>query len=178
MPEMRNTRQRVTIALAILLLLDVACVALFFSPLIGSEQTRTAELRALENQMRVKTREVQPLRGLPEKIVQAREQIDKFYKERLPGQESAVSETMGKLASQNGIKIGQVRYKLADDEQVGLRPLFVEAEFSGGYLQLVRFVNAMERDKLFFLIDSVDLGGEQNGVVKLQMKLETYLKGA
>jgi len=61
---------------------------------------------------------------------------------------------------------------------VGLRPLYIEADFSGGYLQLVRFVNAMERDKLFFLIDSVDLGGEQNGVVKLQMKLETYLKAS
>jgi type IV pilus assembly protein PilO len=43
-------------------------------------------------------------------------------------------------------------------------------------LQLVRFVNALERDQLFFLVDSVVLGGEQGGIVKLQLKLETYLK--
>jgi hypothetical protein len=29
---------------------------------------------------------------------------------------------------------------------------------------------------MFFLVDSVGLGGEQSGVVKLQLKLETYLK--
>jgi hypothetical protein len=40
----------------------------------------------------------------------------------------------------------------------------------------VRFINALERDQQFFLVDSVVLGGEQNGVVKLQLKLETYLK--
>ena len=29
---------------------------------------------------------------------------------------------------------------------------------------------------MFFIIDSVNLGGEQQGPVKLNMKLETYLK--
>jgi type IV pilus assembly protein PilO len=40
----------------------------------------------------------------------------------------------------------------------------------------VRFINALERDKLFFIVDSVELGGEQGGQVKLGMKLETYLR--
>ena len=47
---------------------------------------------------------------------------------------------------------------------------------NGDYLQLVRFINSLERDQMFFLVDSVQLGGEQAGMVKLQMKLETYLK--
>jgi len=45
-------------------------------------------------------------------------------------------------------------------------------------LQLVRFINALERDRLFFIIDSVELGGEQGGLVKLQLKLETYQKAS
>jgi hypothetical protein len=57
-----------------------------------------------------------------------------------------------------------------------LQPLKIEADFSGDYLQLVRFVNSVERAPLFFIIDSVELGGEQAGVVRLQLKLETYLK--
>jgi hypothetical protein len=40
----------------------------------------------------------------------------------------------------------------------------------------VRLLNELERSKVFFLVDSVELGGEQAGLVKLQMKLETYLK--
>jgi hypothetical protein len=30
----------------------------------------------------------------------------------------------------------------------------------------VRFINALERDPLFFIINSVELGGEQGGVVQ------------
>jgi type IV pilus assembly protein PilO len=57
-----------------------------------------------------------------------------------------------------------------------VRRLGIEADLAGDYMQLVRFVNALERDQLFFLVDSVVLGGEQGGIVKLQLKLETYLK--
>ena len=42
--------------------------------------------------------------------------------------------------------------------------------------QLVRFINSVERNPVFFLIESVQLGGEEGGKVKLQMHLETYLK--
>jgi hypothetical protein len=39
----------------------------------------------------------------------------------------------------------------------------------------VKFINALERSKLFFLIDGVTLV-EQQGNVRLQLKVETYLR--
>jgi type IV pilus assembly protein PilO len=39
----------------------------------------------------------------------------------------------------------------------------------------VKFINALERDKIFFVIGGVTLG-EQQGNVRLQLKLETYLR--
>jgi type IV pilus assembly protein PilO len=56
-----------------------------------------------------------------------------------------------------------------------LRKLNIELALSGSYLQEVKFINALERDKLFFLIDGVTLG-EQQGNVRLQLKVETYLR--
>jgi hypothetical protein len=41
---------------------------------------------------------------------------------------------------------------------------------------LARFINATERDEMFFIINSVTLGGEPQGPVRLNVKLETYLK--
>ena len=75
-----------------------------------------------------------------------------------------------------GVKISEIKSKVNDSESIGLRPMEIEASLSGDYLQLVRFINALERDQLFFIIDSVELGGEQGGVVKLQMKMQTFLK--
>jgi type IV pilus assembly protein PilO len=57
-----------------------------------------------------------------------------------------------------------------------LQPIEIEATLSGNYVSLARFINALERDDMFFIISSVTLGGEQNGPIKLQVKVETYLK--
>jgi type IV pilus assembly protein PilO len=182
MPDLRGTRKKVKIALAALAIVDVAAIAVYFSPLVGSEVSRQEQMRQLWSELQQKTRQVEPLRGLPEKIPVARKDIDQFYKDRFPSQDSEISDAIGKLAAQNGIRIGEVKYKMADPDKavefqrVGVDQVEVEADLEGDYLQLVRFINALERDKLFFLVDSVVLGGEQNAVVKLQLKMETYLK--
>ena len=41
---------------------------------------------------------------------------------------------------------------------------------------VVRFINALERDKLLFIVNSIQLGDAQGGTVKLQLKMQTYLK--
>jgi type IV pilus assembly protein PilO len=46
----------------------------------------------------------------------------------------------------------------------------------GNYTALAHFINALERDDMFFIINSVTLGGEPQGSVKLTMKLQAYLK--
>ncbi|SRR5216684_661308 len=176
MPELRETRRKLRIVVATLATVDVLLLVVLFSPLVGSEQSRKQQKESLWRQLQTKNREVAPLRGLDKKVAVASQQINDFYNDRLPAQNSAMSAEFGKLASQNGVKIFQVRYKEEDPEPDGLRPLTAEADLSGDYLQLVRFINALERDKMFFNVNSVTLGGEQNGPVKLQMKLETYLR--
>jgi len=111
-------------------------------------------------------------------VTLAASQINTLYKDRLPTFDSEISERIGKLAQQSGVRILQAKYKSEDTEPVGLQPVLVDAELSGDYLQLVRFVNSVERDKMFFILNSVALGGEQNGPVKLELKLETYLKSS
>ena len=176
MPDLNDTRRKLKIAFAVLGLLDVAAVAVLLSPLVGSEQDRRDQMNALWKDLQLKTKQVEPLRGFDKKIVVARQQIDDFYKTRLPDRSSAISEALGRLASQTGVKIGNIRYEMKDTETVDLSPVLVEANLSGGYLQLVRFINALEREQLFFIVDSVELGGAQGGEVKLQIKLDTFLR--
>ena len=176
MPDLRDTRRKVKIALATLVAVDLAAVIIYFSPLVGSELSRKEQMQQLWKELQVKTREVEPLRGLDKKIPLARKEIDNFYAQRLPSQDSAISEDIGKLASQTGVKIASIKYTFKDPETVGVRPVEVEADLAGDYLQLVSFINSLERDQLFFLVESVALGGEQAGVVRLQLKVETYLK--
>ena len=178
MPDVRDARKKVKIAIAALLAVDIILGLVLLSPLVGSERSRREQLDQLWRELQQKTRAVEPLRDFDKKIATARRQIDDFYKNRLPAQDSAIYEELGKVAGQNGVHIGQIRSKAKDTESVGLRPVEIEADFSGGYLQLIRFINALERDSIFFIVDSVQLGGEQGGTVRLQLKLETYQKAS
>ncbi len=176
MPDLRDTRRKVKIALAAMAAIDVIALAVFFSPLVGSETSRREQLALRWQELQQKTREVEPLRGLDKKIPVARKQIDDFYAQRLPAQDSAISSDLGKVASQTGVRILSIKYVLKEPESTGVRRVEIEADMAGDYLQLVRFVNGLEREQMFFLVDSVGLAGDQAGLVKLQLKLETYLK--
>src|SRR5213595_2649578 len=121
MAEVQETRRKLQIATATLVVLNVALAAVFFSPIVGSQRSRKEELDRLWKEQQRKTGEVEPLRNIDPKIKAARQQIDDFYKTRLPAQNSAISEALGKLAAQTGVKIGEVKYKIKDPEPVGLR---------------------------------------------------------
>jgi hypothetical protein len=40
----------------------------------------------------------------------------------------------------------------------------------------VKFINALERDKMLFIVNSIAVGDAKGGTVRLQLKLSTYLK--
>jgi Tfp pilus assembly protein PilO len=184
MPDLRQSRQKLRIAIGALLVLDAVAVAFLISPLIGSQHSRDEQMNQLWKELQQKTRQVEPLRGLDKKIPVAKQQIDDFYQNRFASETSTVSADLGKLAADSGVKLAGVTYsqKSTDDkenaniEAVDLSRIIIDAELSGDYLQVMHFINSLERSRLFFLVDSVQIGSDQGGVIKLRMHLETYLK--
>jgi type IV pilus assembly protein PilO len=176
MPDLRQTRKNIKVALGALLVVDVLAVGVLVSPLIGSTASRRQELNQLWSELQSKTREVEPLKNLDKKVIVANRQITDFYKRRFPAQDSQIVTEFGKLATANGITIEGAKYKVRDAQMAGLAPVEMEAALSGNYISLAKFINALERDDMFFLISGITLGSEQKGPIKLQMKLETYLK--
>ena len=176
MPDLRGTRKKLKIALAVMATLDVLAIVVLLSPVGRSSRARQDELQGTWAELQAKTQQAQPLRGLDQNVKVADQEIVDFYRDRIPGEYSSVVDEIGKLASQTGVKIAQSKYDLKDPEVGGLRPMYVEANLVGDYLQVVKFINAMERDKTFFILDSVGLGEAQGGVVRVQLKFETYLK--
>jgi len=176
MPDLRQTRKKLKLTLAVLAGLDLLAAVLYFSPVVGSADSRRMELNQLQAELTAKTRQVAPLKDLPQKVNIAKGQISDFYKNRFASQNSQIYTELGKVAAANGVKIDQVRYKPADTTSNGLLPIEMEADLSGSYTSLAHFINAIERDEMFFVINSVTLGGEPQGAVKLNVKLEAYLK--
>lgn len=175
MPDLRRTRKNLKTALAVMAGVDLLAAVVYISPLVGSAETRRQEMNQLQTELITKTRQVAPLKDLPHKVVVANNQIAEFYKRRFPAQGSQIATEFGKVAAATGVTIEQVRYKVGE-ESVQLQKVEMEADLVGNYTSLAKFINALERDEMFFIINSVTLGGQPQGSVKLGMKLETYLK--
>jgi hypothetical protein len=175
MPDLRDTRQKLKIAIGVMIGISAVSIGVLVSPLVGSTAARKQELGDLWLQLQTRTRQVEPLRGLDKKIPLATQQIDQFYKERFSAHDSDVAEALGNLSKETGVKIEQAKYTWGNPEPVGLRRVEIEASMQGDYLQLARFLNGLERAKIFFIVNSIGLA-TQNGPVRLDMKLETYQK--
>ena len=192
MADFGQAKKRIYTALIAMGVLSLASLVVLLSPLTGSSNSRVAELRQLDATLRDKTREVVPLRGIDKKIVEARGQIRDFYAARFPAEQSSVPDELGKIAAKHLVKMDLAKYESKTDAKnetksdskdnnmaamaVGLHPIQIEAGFSGSYPNMMRFINDLERAKTFFIVNSVILGESQGGDVKLQMKLEAYVK--
>ncbi len=175
MASIRETRAKLMPVVIVLAVLDLACVGYLLSPAGRSRQARQRDYYKLHSQLVEKQQEVLPTRGMDHKLKRASEDITVFYGHRFPAEYSNVSEELGKVAGDTNVHLSGIKYEEKPAPVEDLRKLYIDIALSGDYLQEVKFINALERDKMFFLIDGVTLG-EQQGNVRLQLKLETYLR--
>jgi type IV pilus assembly protein PilO len=176
MAGLARARRNFMVALAVLLVLDVAAVAFLFSPWGRSRAARDQEYDNVRVQLQATMSEVRPLQSIEQKLDRARKDTAAFYAQRLPAESSAVSAELGRLAKENSVQISQVKYDFKDADVPDLRQVKIEAKLDGDYLKEVKFINALERDPMFFILDGVNLGESQGGSVHLDLKMETYMK--
>ena len=119
-----------------------------------------------------------PLRGLDKKLVGSTQEADAFYQQRLPYAASQVAAEVGALAHREGVHWTRAQYAYAPvlSGNDALTQVSMDASVSGDYRPIVQFINAVERDKLFFVINGINLTGQQTGQVNLRIRLTTYLR--
>jgi hypothetical protein len=122
-----------------------------------------------------------PLRGLDAKLARATEEADKFSRQRLPASDSEVAGELGSLTKKQSVRLTRAQY-FHDPVLAGstgeLTEVRIDATLSGDYRPLVQFINSIERDNLFFVIDTETLTGQQSGTVNLRLGMTTYERGA
>jgi Tfp pilus assembly protein PilO len=121
-----------------------------------------------------------PLDGLDEKLAKANRQADTFYVDRLPVSYSEIATELGVLKSKNNVRLSGANYSQEPVKNVSVGPLTeikIDARLSGDYTGLAELINALERDRMFFIIDGVALTGQESGRVNLRIRLTTYMRG-
>ena len=109
-----------------------------------------------------------------------RADLERFYAENLPVRVSQISQQVDKIILESGVTTQSVRYPengpttknaLPDVEEIQ-----IETNVTGDYAKVARFINALEQDKMLFIIEKISLTGQQGGVVSLQITFSTFMK--
>lgn len=181
MNHLEKKRKQFTTILAILGAVDLLLVIYLLLP-GSSPSARAAQEASLKEQKQALTREVTPLIGIDKKLAQTRVDVKKFYEEKVPSQFSQISQHLEKLmrdagVTNSGIRYGQDRTGSAEKNELpDVQRVNIETTVTGEYAKVAKFINAMEQDKLVFIIDQISLNSQEGGVVSLQVKFETFLK--
>ena len=163
--------------------LGLACVYLLVQMGIAWQQAQNQDADALARQrVALSTAKIaaKPLQGLDAKLKSANVSADRFYRDRLPVSYSEVAGELGVLKTKTGVRLTRVQYAqkaVAGDAAGQLTEVNMDASLSGDYRPLIEFINGLERDKVFFVIEAVTLTGQQTGQVNLRLHVTTYLRG-
>jgi len=155
------------VAMAIRLGLDWAVMDSHSSEVLAGKQI---QLRALELQ-------TAPLRGLDQRVQKTRKQLDDFYQKRIPPNYSSIDARIVELQVASGVRLTRVQYTQGAAGP-GLTEISMDASISGDYPAIMRFVNSLERDPMFFIIRAMALTGQQGGLVNLRLRVSTWLRPA
>jgi hypothetical protein len=121
--------------------------------------------------------QTKPLRNLPERVADSTKGAGRFYDGRVPGADSAILAELGALEQKANVRLSRVQTSFAPALR-DVTEVRMDASVSGDYTSVMRFINSVERDKMFFVIDGLTLTGQQGGLVNLRLKVTTYLRGA
>ena len=177
MANVRDIRRKLRIAMAVLVGLNFfAICALIYMFVRGTSQL-PLEFDSLHKQVQNKKAVIVQPQTVDERVKEAREQIAHFYEDRFPNGSAAMFETLGKVANENHVRLQQANYTVTDADMPGLRKVLINATLNGNYVEAMKFINALEREKAFFIVDNVTIGDQQGGNVRLNIRIETYMKG-
>ena len=176
MANLAETRKRFQVISALLAGISLLAIVYLMMPISTATSERYKELDQTRAELKNVERQVLPLRGLPTKLVKSQQDIRSFYHERLPDRFSVISEQLGKLAARNGATLSDIRYDTMETDLPDLELVTMTAAVSGDYAKVVKFINGLERNKVFFLIDGLTLADQKAGIVRLDLRLETYLR--
>jgi type IV pilus assembly protein PilO len=159
---------------ALLLILNLVLAVRLFLAWSTLHSASADQLSQQQTALRALQLEMSPLKGLPQKVDVSRSQANEFFGARFPAAYSTISATINDAATKNSVHLTNLSYTPARAPE-GLVELRLDASVTGEYAPLMHFINGLERNKTFFLINGLTLTGQQGGLVNLRLRLNTYL---
>ena len=178
-----KVKQRLIIFLLVLLL--AADVALgVYSWNLASAQTAQQELSLLTRNRDLLKKDIQRAQEIRRRIPAIQKDCDAFEESLFPASTgySTVSAELGTLAGKSGLRLDGNAFKTKNVKGTELTELEIDAQVSGDYRGVVRFLNELQRARNFYAVEGLTARpGTQNsnqarGMLQVGMHIKTYFR--
>lgn len=189
-PLRRNLRLGAFACLA----LDAALLVWLLSPGAPSRAAAQRQLDAARTQLIALRAENAQLARLSDRLHTSQEQIQELMAAGIPEESEASSKLLtefSRIAGASQVRISGAEFNPDKNPRYGLRRIAITLQVAGGYGNVVRFLNQMERSPMFFLLTEVSVTGAPASAasspafaapgateVKLDLQLEAWARVA
>jgi len=171
------------VVVAVLLAADLVVYLVLLRPPGVAARPETEALASLEQQVAQIAQEVQRLRRIEQELPATRKQLDDFLARRFLSQDAGYSRVVDELeraATDSGVRPGRADFRT---HSVREQPELVREEITttveGGYVNLLRFLEHLERSPNFYLLERLGLvSSAASGSLKLDLTIHTYFRQA
>lgn len=177
--DIRQAGRQIGIVFLVVLIVNVAASIFLVRPTVRAFRTLQEDSAPQLNRLRERQREVEAREAFLQALVQAQVDLKALREEVLSTRQRRMVEVqveLAKLARQFNINLERVQYEndLLEDE--GLERFAMVVPLEGGYANLRKFIEAVEKSERFLVIERVALGSGQDGgtLLQLNITLATY----
>lgn len=184
MHDFKLQKRLIIAGLAILLLADVT-LALYSVRMFDERQNPQAYLATQIRQVSLIKADVKRASEIQKKIPSYLKGLDEFEGSLLPAPKgySSVSEEMGDLAKKNHVSIDEQKFHQREISGRNLLELEIDTVVGGDYGGIVRFLNALQRSKSVYIVDSLQVESQNQvigqgtpGALRVNLHLRTYFR--
>lgn len=177
--DVRQASRELLVGFGGLLLLNLAFFGFFVKPRTDEYTGLTKESKPKLDELERREAAVQVREAYLQGIEQAEDDLDHLRKDVLQTRDRRIVEVqqeVEELAQQFNLQSTQITYQNEILRNEGIERYATTLPLEGGYANLRRFIQALEKSNKFLVIERVALGEGQEGGVMLQLNitLATY----
>jgi type IV pilus assembly protein PilO len=175
----RRWKKAVKIALGCVLALDGVLLYVNWGSAGSAPQALELQRANLFTKAREYAADVSRGETIKAELPQVQAQCNSFYeKDLLPASTgySVIIADLGQMARDAGVQTAGIGFTQTPVKDRGLNEVEIAATVQGDYSGLIRFLNAMENSRHFYVLDSLVLGSQVSGSIKLNLQLRTYFR--
>jgi Tfp pilus assembly protein PilO len=169
-------------ALAVLVVLNLAAIYLYFAPPGGSRRQLTEQDASIRRESAARFQAASHLKVVSQKVELGGEQTSRFAKQYFIPNRMAFSVLVGemlRMSSAAGLHEGQRAYSQEPIEGTDdLNLLTINANYSGSYDQLMNFLNQVDRSDQLLILDTLSATPMQqgSGILNVTMRFLAIVK--